>query len=107
MKDVGGVRVPLVVVVSAVFGAGVAKAKVDDPIMSPSVPREKSVLFLVTAGPETESVVRSMEIAVLSRGMKVSFAAVRGPDGSSLVLAPEVARMKVVFPAVRVADGLR
>ena len=107
MKDDVGTRVALVIVVSAVFGAGVAKAKVDDPIMSPSVARERSVLFLVTAGPEMESVVRSMEIAVLSRGMKVSFAAVRAPDGPSLVPAPEVARTKVVFPAVRVADGLR
>ena len=66
----------------------------DDPTTSPAGARERRVPFWVRAGPEMESVVPSMEIAVLSRGMKVSFAAVSGPDGPSFARRPGVAGTK-------------
>ncbi len=57
--------------------------------------------FWVRAGPEMESVVPSMEIAVLSRGMKVSLAAVSGPDGPSFARRPEVVGMELEFSTSR------
>ena len=61
---------------------------------SPAGARERRVPFWVRAGPEMESVVPSMEIAVLSRGMKVSFAAVSAPDGPPFARRPGVAGTK-------------
>ncbi|KAL9133174.1 MAG: hypothetical protein Q9175_005649 [Cornicularia normoerica] len=93
--------------VAAVFGAGVAKGNVDDPITSPPEARERVVLFSVMGGPEMERIVPFMEIAMLPRGIKVSLASVEEPDGPSLVPALEVASMKLELPMVRVADGVR
>lgn len=97
----------LPVVVTAVFGAGLANANVNEPTTSLPEARDTSVPFSVIAGPDMESVVPSMETAVLPRGTKVSLEAVRVPDGPSFVPGPGVARMKVEVPMVRVADGFR
>lgn len=95
------------VVVTAIFGTGVANANVNDPTARLPEASDSTVPFSVMAGPDTDSVAPSMEISVLPRGTKVSLEAVRAPDRPSLEPEPEVASMKMEMPMARVADGLR
>ena len=104
-RGVAGAEIVLVVVI-AIFGTGVANANLNEPMARLPEASESTVPFSVMAGPDTESVAPSMEIAVPPRGMKVSLEAVRAPDGPSLEPEPEVASRNVDMPMVRVADGL-
>lgn len=86
------------------FEVVVDKATVDELMMSSSEAKESVGPFSVSAGPDMERVVPSMETAVLSTATNVTFAMVRKSDRPSLVLEPGVGEMEADITVLGIAD---